>query len=81
MNVLPIIIDRFAKLIIGGVPFESMKRIATDANNSLLTGSEKREAVRREFCTLSYDLAEFLINLGLELAVTYLKNKEANDHH
>lgn len=76
MKVTPFIIERFAKWILGGVPFESMKRIVADWDNEALTGAEKREAVLHEFATLGYAVASWTINLALELAVAYLRRKE-----
>lgn len=77
MKVTPFVIDRFAKFIFGGVPFESMKRIVADWNDSLMTGAEKRQGVLEEFASLGYALAAWLVNLGLELAVAWLKSKAA----
>lgn len=77
MKVTPFIIERFAKFVIGGVPFESMKRIVADWDNEALTGEEKRKAVLHEFATLGYAIASWLVNLGIELAVAYLRKKEA----
>ncbi len=77
MKLTPFIIERFAKFVMGGVPFESMKRIVADVNNSAMSGSEKRQAVLNEFASLGYALADCLINLGLELAVAWLKSKAA----
>jgi len=77
MKITPLIIERFAKFIMGGVPFESMKRIVADHNNATMYGSEKRRAVLNEFASLGYSLAESMINLGLELAVVWLKSKQS----
>jgi len=76
MKVTPYIIERFAKFIVGGVPFESMKRIVRDVNNEALTGAEKRNTVFTEFTMLGYELAEWMVNLGIELAVAWLKSKK-----
>jgi hypothetical protein len=76
MKITPFIIDRFAKFVLGGVPFESMKRLVSAWNNTLMTGEEKRQSVLDEFHSLGYALAGWLVNLGLELAVAWLKSKE-----
>lgn len=75
MKVTPFVIDRFAKFAIGGVPFESMKRIVADVNNSALSSAEKRQAVLHEFASLGYALAQSMVRLGLELAVAWMKSK------
>jgi len=77
VNIKSIIIERFAKFMVGGVPFESMKRVVADYNDADLTGAQKRVAVTKEFLTLGYALAGVLVNLALELAVVWLKNQEA----
>ena len=75
MKLTPLIIERFAKFILGGVPFESMKRIVRSVNNEALTGAEKRNMAYKEFTTLGYELAEWMVNLGIELAVAWLKSR------
>lgn len=76
MKIAPFVIDRFAKFIFGGVPFESMKRLVSAWNNTSMTGAEKRQSVLDEFTSLGYALAGWMVNLGLELAVAWLKSKE-----
>lgn len=77
MKLLPFVIERFAKWAVGGVPFESMKRIVSshDENMPGMTGAQKRESVLRVFKTFGYELADFLVNLAIELAVAYFKSK------
>lgn len=77
MKITPFIIDRFAKFVFGGVPFESMKRISADWNNVEISGANKRVMVISEFQTLGYEIASWLVNLGLELAVSWLKSKSS----
>ena len=75
MKLTPIIIERFAKFIVGGVPFESMKRIVTGLDNSTLSGDNKRFIAVEEFTKMGYALAGALVNLAVELAVVWLKSK------
>jgi hypothetical protein len=75
MKITPIAINSFSKFIVGGVPFESMKRIVSGLNDNNLTGEQKRNAAIDEFMTLGYALAGWLVNLGVELAVAWLKSK------
>jgi hypothetical protein len=77
VNIKAIVIGRFAKFMLGGVAFESMKRIVADVNSSAMSGAEKRQAALEEFARLGYALADCLVNLGLELAVAWLKGKTA----
>jgi len=75
MKLAPLIIERFAKWIVGGVPFESAKRIVTAAADTGLPGEVKRAIAFAQLTALGYDLAGFLINLAIELAVAWLKAK------
>jgi hypothetical protein len=75
MKIAPIAINSFAKFILGGVPFESMKRIVSGLSDKDLSGAQKRNAAIDEFVTLGYALAGWLVNLGVELAVAWLKSK------
>ncbi len=76
MKITPIVIDRFAKFILGGVAFETLKRIVTKFGNTTLTGPQKRESVISEFKVYGYMLGEMMLNLGVELAVAWLKSKQ-----
>lgn len=75
MKLTPIIIERFAKFIVGGVPFESMKRIVAGLENEKITNENKRFLAIDEFKTMGYALAGVLVNLAVELAVLWLKSK------
>lgn len=79
MTIKSTIIQSFAKWILGGVPFASMKRIVADWSNEDLTGEQKRDHVLYEFATLGYALSAWLVNLGLELAVAWLKSQSQNN--
>lgn len=76
MKLMPFIIEKFAKFIVGGVPFESMKRIVLGLSSAAFSGDQKRELAINEFKTFGYDLANFIINLAVELAVSWLKSKQ-----
>lgn len=77
MNIKAIVIERFAKFMVGGVPFESMRRVVADYNDADMTGAQKRVAATKEFLTLGYALAGVLVNLALELAVVWLRSQES----
>jgi hypothetical protein len=75
MKIIPFLIEKTAKAIIGGVPFESAKTIVGTLNDSNLSNEEKRSQAIEELKSYGYKLAGYLINLAIELAVTYFKEK------
>lgn len=75
MKITPFVIEIFAKFIVGGVPFESMKRIVTGLENKSITNESKRFIAIDEFKKMGYALAGVLVNLAVELAVIWLKSK------
>jgi hypothetical protein len=75
MNIKAIIIDQFAKQLVGGVVFESAKRIASALDNKEFAGKEKRELALKELGNLGYAAASWVISLAVELAVAWLRSK------
>jgi len=73
MSIKGIVIEKFAKWYIGGVHFESIKRVVASLMDSSLSGQAKQAIAINEIQKFGYDLSAFLINLGIELAVGYLK--------
>lgn len=74
MSVKGIIIEKFAKWYLkDGVAFESMKTIVGDITDINLTNKQKKTKAVTEFTKMGYNLGEFLINIGIELALGYLK--------
>jgi predicted transcriptional regulator len=74
MSVKGIVIEKFAKWYIkNGVAFESMKRIVMAMADTDLTNKQKKAKAVTEVTKLGYDLGEFLLNIGIELALGYLK--------
>jgi len=73
MKINAIAINSFAKWLVGGVPFESAKRIVAGLNDRDMTGEMKRGLALEELKALGYSLAGFLMNLAIELAVAYMK--------
>lgn len=74
MSVKGIVIERFAKWYLkNGVAFESMKRIVMAMADTDLTNKQKKAKAVTEVTKLGYDLGEFLLNIGIELALGYLK--------
>ena len=75
MNITLFLLDKLAKYLVGGVPFESAKRVAADLDNKDLTGAEKKEAAKKELISFGYSLSSFLLNSAIELAVIYIGAK------
>lgn len=73
MSIKGIVIEKFAKWYIGGVHFESIKRVVASLMDSSLSGQAKQMVAINEIKKFGYDLSNFLINLGIELALGYLK--------
>lgn len=76
MRVMRVVIESFAKWFIGGVPFQAMKAIVSSLDDRELSGSAKREVALEQFSAIGYSLAAWAVNLLLELAVAWLKNKK-----
>lgn len=73
MSIKGIIIEKFAKWYVGGVPFESMKRIVGIVADLELTNKQKKAKATDEMEKLGYALGDFLLGIGIELALGYLK--------
>lgn len=75
MNITPIIIDRFAAWVAGGVPWSAAKSIVTTLEDRAMTGQEKRRMAMMELEDIGYSLGKVIINLLIELAVLWMKEK------
>lgn len=74
MSVKGIIIEKFAKWYIGnGVAFESMKRVVTDLMDLNISNEDKKSLAIANIKTIGYSLSNFLLGIGIELALGYLK--------
>jgi primosomal protein N' len=73
MSIKGIIIEKFAKWYVGGVPFESMKRVVGIVADLELTNKQKKAKAIDEIEKLGYALGDFLLGIGIELALGYLK--------
>lgn len=72
MNIGIFLLERFSKWLVGGVAFESSKRITGTLENADLKGYEKKEIAKDELKKLGYSLTSFLLNSAIELAVIYI---------
>jgi hypothetical protein len=74
MSVKGIIIEKFAKWYLkDGVAFESMKRIVASLLDSDLSNKQKKNKAVLEVSKLGYNLGDFLLSVGIELALGFLK--------
>ncbi len=76
MKVGAIAIEQFGRWLIGGVPFAAAKGIVTELNDSDLSNEEKRARAAEKLKSFGYQLAGFMVNLAIELAVAWLKEKQ-----
>ena len=77
MNIVSLVIERFSKYMLGGVAFESVKRIVAALESETLSNSEKRSLAVDEMLKLGYGLTEEAIGVAVWLAVRYFKGKVA----
>ena len=77
MRIVPFLIEHLAGLVAGGAEFSAMKTLVLDMEESDLSGSEKRAKVIEDFCAIGYGIGGWALNLLLELAVAWIKEKAA----
>lgn len=77
MKITPFVIERFAAFLIGSQVFDRIKAVVLRQEEKDLPGGAKRLAALNELEILGLDFAQWIINLGLELAVAYFRNKNA----
>ena len=68
-----ILIDTFSRLLLGSKIWGEIQGIVNICEDSTLTGPQKRSLALEHAQALGISVAGFLLNLGLELAVAYLK--------
>jgi len=69
------LISQFAKIILGSSLFERIKATVERQETKLLSGAEKRSEVVHELRVIGIAGASWLINLGIELAVAWLRTQ------
>lgn len=69
------IIASFAKIILGSSIFERIKATVLRQEEKAIAGSKKRDAVLAELQVIGISAATYLINLGIELSVAWLKSQ------
>lgn len=75
MKIKSTAISSFAKFILGGTTFTRLIGIAKRQQDSNLSGAEKREAALADIEMIGLDIGGWAINLGIELAVAWLKSQ------
>lgn len=75
MNFKRFLIDRLAALLLDRRLWERIKHLVARVNDeSGATGAEKREWVLYDARLIGIDVANYVLNLAVELAVTYLRS-------
>ena len=69
------IISSFAKIVLGSSLFERIKATVIRVDDKDVPGSQKRDAVLAELKLIGISAATYLINLGIELAVSWLRTQ------
>jgi hypothetical protein len=75
MSIKSTIIGSFAKIILGSDLFERIKATVLRQEEKAIKGSKKRDAVLAELQVIGISTATYLINLGIELAVAWLRTQ------
>jgi hypothetical protein len=77
VNIKQFAIQQFASFLLSGLTFKRIQRVVANIDNSELSGDQKRQAAFDEARSIGLDLATWLLNLGIELAVAWLKSQAA----
>jgi hypothetical protein len=75
VKVKEVVITSFAKMLLGGRAFSQIKGAVEAWANHELSGAQKRQAVKGYLSTMLAEMADWAVNLGIELAVAALKAK------
>lgn len=72
IQALRVMIPPMAKILVGGVHFETIKRIAREVEQGELKGEAKKQAVLEELKLYGYKAVKLLVNAAIELAVIWI---------
>jgi len=75
MSVKAVVISSFASFLLGSDTFARIKGVVSKQEQKLIEGSKKRDAVLAELQVIGIGVAANLLNLGIELAVAWLKTQ------
>ena len=73
MSVKATVISSFSKFILGGTIFTKIRDIVALYNTKDLSGAEKKAGAIKDLEDIGLGVANWVLNLGIELAVTYFK--------
>lgn len=73
MNFKIMAISALANIILGSNLFTRIKGVVERQEEKFLSGAEKRNAVLNEIEVIGFEAAKWVINLGIELAVAWLR--------
>ena len=76
MNMKIYMINNLIKWLLGGELFNQIKALVVMVSTEDISGDEKRKKVYNMVKGMAGGAATFLINLGIEAAVLWLKSKE-----
>lgn len=68
-----LLLDRLAAYLLGGKVWKDIQHVVAIVESPDLSGSEKRARALEVIGKLGIDLAAFLINLGIEMAVAKVR--------
>ena len=75
MSVKSVVISSFATFQLGSDIFQKIKNVVSEQEQKLIEGPKKRDAVLAELQVIGIGVAANLLNLGIELAVAWLKTQ------
>jgi hypothetical protein len=75
VKIKEVVITSFAKMLLGGRAFSQIKGAVEAWADKEMSGAQKRQAVQGYLRTMLSDVANWAVNLGIELAVAALKAK------
>lgn len=75
MSLKSTVIGSFANFLLGSNTFDRIKAVILRQADKDISGDEKRESALEEIRLIGLGVATWAINLGIELAVAWLKTK------
>jgi hypothetical protein len=76
MKIKAVAIKSFATFILGGGVFSQIHKAVEAWEDKELSGPLKRQAVQHYLMDALQEIGSWAINLGIELAVAYMKEKQ-----
>jgi hypothetical protein len=75
MKVTPFLIDSFAKWLVGGVAFSTIRQVVSDLDNEDISGTEKFDKAIDAAKAAGVALAGWMLNVAIELAVAWARSQ------